>query len=388
MPATYNITGVKDELAGMFRGTTVNKITNINSLFRRAARKVLSKIDPAPTKRIAQVTLFDEVYTYSAPDDVKGNKVTDIRPQVNRGVEDRLRSRNSLSFDQKKLYDNNLFHVTYESATRRLRVKKTTNRAGSTVNNCESTTANGTWAADGTGATNLTTDTDDFVDGSGSLNFDLASGQSTGYIENSTMSQVDLTDHDEKSSLFAYVYFPDASIITNVILRWGNDTSNYWAVTATTPFDRTAFQNGWNLIRFNWNGATETGTVAPATVDYLRVTITYNQTAETDIRVDKIFSSLGEIWEIEYYSELLFRTTGGTWGATVSTDSDLVNLDIESYNLFLDECALEGAYQMGGADLTFDVTKKERDLVEGYRKYKEEYPSEKIIATESYYRVR
>lgn len=385
MPATYTITSVRDDLTGMFRGTSVNKLTNINALFRRAARKVLSKIDPAPTKRITQVTLFDGVYTYSAVDDLK--KVIDIRPQVNRGYEDRLRNRNSLSFDQRKVYENNLFHVTWESATRRLRVKKTLNRSGSTVNNCESTTANGTWAADGTGATNLTTDTDDFVDGAGSLNFDLASGQATGYIENSTMSQVDLTDHDEKSSIFAYVYFPAASIITNVILRWGNDASNYWSATVTAPFDRTAFQNGWNLLRFNWNGATETGTVAPATIDYLRVTITYNQTAETDIRVDRIFSSLGEIWEVEYYSELLFRTSGGTWGATVTDDSDLVNLDIESYNLFLDECALEGAKQIGGPDLAFDVQEKKMDLIEGYRKYNAEYPSEKIIAVERYYRI-
>ena len=145
-----------------------------------------------------------------------------------------------------------------------------------------------------------------------------------------------MDDHDEKSSLFIWVYFPDASLITNVILLWGSSSANYWARTVTAPHFG-SFKNGWNLLRFDWNGATETGTVDPAAIDYLRVTVT-STGADTDIRVDGIYSKLPTIHEILYYSRFLFRNTAGTFLETPTDDTDELNLETAAENIFIEEC--------------------------------------------------
>lgn len=383
----YEITDVKNDLTRMFRGTTLNKVQNMNALLWTAGRKVLARTDPAPTRRTAQITIYDGLYNYSAPADLKGNKVLDIRPQVNRSLRDNISQRHAREFDQRRL--DNTFHVWSESGTKRIRIKKLIDESPTTIHNMDGIATNGTWAATAN-ATNLTRDTEDFVDGSASLNFDLSSGGAgaTGFIQNSDMAQIDLTTHDEISSIFVYVYIPDSTIITNFILRWGNDISNYWSRTVTVPFDRSAFQNGWNLLQFAWNGATETGTVDPAKIDYFRFTVTYNGTAETDIRVDKIFSALGKIWEIEYYSEFMFRTAAGVWQEEVTADDNVVNLDTESYNLFLWECALEGVFQIGDENAKFDVDKLMNDLRDAYLRYDINYPTEAQKPRGYYYRLR
>src|SRR3990167_8147776 len=152
--ATFTISNVKDDLIGIVHSTTLNKITNFNSVLQRAARNLLSRIDPADTKRITQITnaLYDDIYDYSAPSDLKGNKIVDIRPQINRATSDSMSQRFGKSFDLLKRLN--------------------------TLHDCDSLTANGTWSVCGDG-TNLTADTLDYVSGSASLNFDLTGSTTT-----------------------------------------------------------------------------------------------------------------------------------------------------------------------------------------------------------------
>ena len=386
---------VKEDLEGLIHSTSLAKVRNLNAVFQRSARNLLTKIDPADTVRMVQITnaVHDEIYDYSAPSDLKGRKIIDIRPQHSRQKSENVHQTFSRRFDLEK--DDSSFQIRYNKGTKTLRLALALTTP-LLLNECDSLTANGTWAADGTGATNLTRDTLDFMSGSASLNFDLAVSQTTGYIENSTMSQVDLTDYDEIGSIFVRVYIPDTSIITNFILRWGNDTSNYWSRTVTAPHDQSTLKTGWQILRFDWNGATETGTVAPATIDYLRLTVTYDGTAETDLRVDKISASSGEIWEMEYYSECLFSTSGGTWQTTTTDDSDIINLDEDGINIFEYECVISIAQQLQGADGAFDYNfarnmlglDEKGNIVGGlYAKYQEAHPSEAIRPRNIYFDV-
>ena len=66
------------------------------------------------------------------------------------------------------------------------------------------------------------------------------------------MDAVDLTDYDEVSDFFTWIYF--GTVPTSVSAVWGNDlTANYWTSTAqTTQADGTAFKVGWNLLKFSW----------------------------------------------------------------------------------------------------------------------------------------
>src|SRR3990167_2794559 len=297
---SLTVANLKSHLTGTIHGASLNKVKNLTDLIDRSAWSLLSQIDPAETKRIQQLTnaLHDSIYDYQAPSDLKGRKVIDIRPQVNRELGDNFSQGFAEAFDIRKalLSGKDIFTVQHNSGAKSLRIAKVLSQA-TTINAVNDVDDNGTWETGG-GASNLTKDTVDYVSGKASLNFD-ANTSTTPNVENDDMTQVDLTDHDERSIIFIWVYLPSASAITNVILRWGNDTSNYWSRTVTERHDATAFQDGWNLLAFDWNGATETGTVDPAGIDYVRVTITKNATADTDFRIDNIVSSLGK--KILYY---------------------------------------------------------------------------------------
>lgn len=384
----------RDDLIGMGHGGSLDDIKNFYNLCQRAAGNLLLRISPRETRRIQNLSdaLHDDVYNYTIPSDCK--EVIDIRPQVNRGIGDSFNQWFAKEFDKYKDRWDDIISIRHDDMSKSIRISKNISPSPISVHQCNSLTSNGTWSADGTGASNLTLDTQYYVSGGASLNFDLASGQTTGYISNTTMTAVDLSDHDEIGSFFMYVYFPDASIITNVIFVWGNDlAANYWSKTATTQADGTSFRNGWNLIKFSWNGATETGTVDPDEIDALKITITYDETAETDIRVDKIRCSMGEIYEIEYYSNFLFRSSSGTWKGIPTSDEDLINLDEDSFPIFLYECLIEMAQQAQGSDSGFDVNFARIKLFgDGknlglYDLYQMRYPPEEERIQSIYYEI-
>lgn len=381
----YTISQLKTDLIGALHGTALNKITGVDDLIDRAARKLLSDVDLQETKRQTQLTnaIYSDVFDYTLPSDLKDDKIIDIFPQVNRKLDDNLAQVYAKNFDLRKV--NNTFDIKHDSGTKSIRISKKV-LAGVTLHGMDDITDNGTWAVSGD-ATNLTQDTLQFVSGSGSLNFDLDGSTTSGFIQNSTMSSVDLTDDEDISTLFAWVYFPDASTITSVDLRWGSDTTNYWNVTSTTQHDSNAFETGWNLIAFNWNGATETNSPDSSGIDMLRVTVNYDGVADTDFRVDNIVSRRGSIFNIKYYSKFLFRSSAGTFQETVSNDSDIVNLDTTGQNLLLDKLTELAARQIQGKNSTFDYQTYLADYKEGIAKYKRTNKSEAIKTRATYYDI-
>lgn len=382
----YTVTKAKDDLDGILKGTTTNKVTNIFAVFRRAAFKVLEDVDPQETKRKASLAsaLFDQVYDYAAPDDLKGERIIDIRPQVNRSRADNFSKTTSAQFDLNKMRENNLIHVAFNQGTKFLRIQKD---IGGLVklNECDSLTTNGTWAG-GDDTTNLVADTSNYLSASGSLRFDVTGATTTASLVNSTMTAIDLSEHEDESSLFLWVYLPDASTITSVSLTWGSGASAHWARTVTTPHFG-SFINGWNLVRFDWNGATETGSPVASAVNYLKVAIAYDGVADTDFRIDSIVSNNGEIFDIEYYSKYLFRDgSTGIWKEEPSADSDIVNLDTDSYNLWLFKVA---EYCMQQVEATKDDTIYfANEYARSLRRYKSKYKGETMKTQTRWYRVR
>lgn len=390
----YLISDAKTDLTGMLHSTDATKVKNLYHAFWRAARKVLALIDPPETIRISQISnaVYDDIYDYSAPNDLKGKKIIDIRPQVNRTKANSFSQRNSREFDKYK--DIGTIQVRNNKGTKSLRMAANITGSPITLHTMDSVTGNGTWAVGGD-ASNLAADEIEYLSGNASLQFDLSGAIGSGYIEISDMTDVDLTNYDETGAIFVRVYIPDADTMTNVILRWGNDTSNYWSRTVTAPHDQSAFKDGWNILRFDWDGATETGTVTPSAIDYLRVTLT--STVDTNFRVDKISCANGKIHEIEYYSEFLFSdTTGATWKAKPTDETDIVNLDEDGYNIFLYESMIEACQQMAGEDSQFDMRyAKEQLYGDGsrenmglYHKYRVDHSSQALKPREYYYRVK
>jgi len=375
---------LQDELAGMLHGTNIDDVHYPLGVFYRASRQLLLDCDPFETKRLQPLVtpLYQGIFSYQAPDDLDMNGIIDLRPQANRLPWDVVDQRFSRGFDQFKA--NDTITVEYVNGVKVIRVSKQLNGPVQ-VGNFGSTSG---WTV-GNDATNLTLDTQYYTFGNGSLNFDLDGATTDGYIENSTVSSVNLSTHENVSRLFLDVFLPDPTAITNVILRWGNDSSNYFSVTATSPFDQSSFTVGWNTIAFNWNGASETGTVDSSDIDYLRVTVTYDGDAETDIRVDNLRSILGEIYEVQYYSNYLFQdATTGAMKLQPETEDDLVILEPGTINVYLWKVAELAAQQAQQQGQTVDVAYFSNEYAKALKNYRSLYPSEKIKPKSFYYTLR
>lgn len=381
----YTIANLKTDLSSVLHGTNIDKVNAPLALINRAARQLLADVDLHETRQVAQITggIFDDVHNYTAPTDLKGNKIIDLRPQVNRERSDNFSQNLGEYFDLNK--NDNSFQVMMDGNTKYIRINKDLGD-GTLISGFESLTSQGTWSAT-SDAENLTLDKLNYVSGNSSFNFDVDGATTSGYIEVTDLTSVNLSTHEDISSLFMWGYIPSASAFTSYNLRWGSDSSNYWHVTSTSPFFG-SFVDGWNLVQFDWNGATEVNSPSSSGIDYLRITVNYDGTADTDFRIDSLVSSVGQIFDIVYYSKYLFANSGGTRIEEATADTDTVNLDTESYNLLLDKCAEFAAQQLQGEDAQFDVSFFEKRYKENLRRYKRLYPSEVEKPRQYYYKMR
>lgn len=368
-----NLTAVKNILGRKMAGANIDDILGVSdfSIFKEAAANMVNEIDLAETVRHTQIEIFQDVYDYNPPDDIKS--LVDIRPQSGRDVTDNPTHRFTEEFDQQKSNKNDDFTLEWVDATKILRYAKPVgNNAG--VHDMDGLATNGTW--DGT-ASNIALDTFNPFKGSGSIIADYNTGE---YIENDNMTEVDLSDHKNKSNMMIYGYFPDASLVTNINLRWGNSDTVYFDRTVTAP-QIGSFKNGWNLIPFAWNGASETGTVDATAIDYIRITPTLSS-SDTDIKFDNVFSALGEIRDFVYYSKYLFRDTSGTWLETPTDDTDIINLDTDAENLYVYECIRLAALGLQGQESIYntytDLLYGTPQQVGAYSRYKTRNPEEPI----------
>lgn len=365
----------KDNLSAMLHGGTLNKVRNIESAMQRAANTMLAQIDPIDTMRTAALAnpIHDDVFNYALPSDYK--KIIDIYPQNRRDLLDSANRNMTERFDlRKKLYDKTVSIEGSEGA-KIIRINWRS-RQPKTINELNTLTANGTWEAYGS-ATGVAADSIDYVSGSGSIKFNLVvTGDG---IKNNSMTAVDLTDEDEVGDFYVRFKIKNSTNLaafTSCSLLWGNDlSSNYWVgVAQTTQADGTAFKVGWNEVKFPWSTATETGTVAPSTIDSLRFTVAATG-AISQIRVDKITCSIGRNFDIKYYSKFLLKNTSGTWITKTTSDDDEIVLDSDAIQIYILETLIACAHQIEGADSGFDINWAKGELQTLYPKYRREYPS-------------
>ncbi len=386
-----NIITAENELAGMMHGSTIKQLQNPYGVFNRAARRVLTDVDPWETKIALEIgAVFDEVFDYSAPTDLKGNKIIDIYPQVARTSLDNFGQSYNKAFDiNKDVTLSPQFTLTASGGQRTLRINATNQVTGIPVNLIESITGNGTFSV-GDNAANLLNDYLYYVAqtaSSISFNLNAAAPGSTGYVENSTMSAIDLTTHLNQATEFIYLWLPTGASITSVELRWGSSATAYWKQTATTQYGGNAFINGWNLISFPWVSATKVLSPNVASITYMRCTLTYDGTLQTAIRINDFQSRLGQILMLEYYSKFLFRNaTTNVMQETVLTDNDIIQLDTDSYDLWLMATASEIVQQTQGIDaLFYDDQHFEDRYQNSLAAYRSKYKSEITKPRETYY---
>jgi len=384
----YDVEDLKNDIAGMIHGTTNNQIQNFDGVINRSARQLLLDIDPQETKRQVEFVnpIFDTVYDYPIAADVKGNKIIDIYPQVNRLPRDIWTQAYNQAFDVTKLNIftlQDMFTINFNSSLKTIRINAPFLNAPVIINDIAAIATNGTWTVGGTGS-NLTANNTNFVQGAGSLQFDATTGAA--YIENSTIYPLDLTQQFNQSYLFVWVYVPTASNLTSVDIRWGTDSSNYYHETTTQTQQGTAFVNGWNLCQFPWNTATTVGTPTKSSIKYARVTLNLTANA-TAVKVNGLNSILGTVLSYSYYSKYMFRDAiTGAYQETVTDDSNLINLDTESYNLLTYQVLYQATQQQQGLDASFyDGTYARNMYDQGVLRYKSMYKSELQKPQSTYY---
>lgn len=384
------VASLKSDLIRKLHGTSLSKIESIYELFAESARNVISRIDPQETIRVATIenALFDDVYSYTLPSDVKGDKIIDLQPQTGRVSSQKYTKVLIEQFSRNK--NRKEFNVIYKNGTKFLRVSEDVKPNKIILSEVNSTTG---WSVGDSGS-NLTLDSLNYITGSKSLNFDVGTGSTTAYIENSTLTSQNLSEYDDQLSVFVWVYIPDATKVTNCIARLGSDSSNYYAVTVTTTHDSQSFADGWNLLRFDLQSGTETGTTDFSAIDYFRLTITHDQTGDTDFRIDSITAGIGELFEIYYYSDALFKSSAGSYLTVPTADTDTVQLETDAYNILLYECAYLIAQELQGENGSYDeryfrrLLDGDNSVVGMYHRYHMSYPSQNKKARSTYYKLR
>lgn len=364
----------------MGHGGTLNKIRNIEALFERAAGVYLLKCHPLDVVRktmLAQL-IHDDEYNYSLPYDF--GVLIDLIPEDHRDNWDATFRQDASHFDLEKAIRQKTVSIEGSEGTKIIRINWRTRR-GKVLNTMDSLNGNGTWTGVG-GATNVILDTIYKVSGNGSIRFDLVT---TGDgIQNSSMSQLDLTTESGVAHVFIPMYFPTAP--TSVTAIWGNDlTTNFWTSAAVTAqADGTALTTGWNYLKFPWSSAIQSGTVDPSKVDSFEIKVA-SPVAIPKIRVDNIIFSIGRPFDMKYYSKYLFKSAStGIWISRPASDNDLTMVDNDTIAQFLFECLQEMAQQMEGTDGAFDIGFARQRLMEIYPAYKGLYPPMNKKPTQRY----
>ncbi len=386
---TKTIGQLKSTITSRLHGTTLNKISDFYTLCRDTAEVVLARIDLQETRRKATLAnaVYDKVCDYSLPSDFKAP--VDLYKQAQAYFNDNSSLSRTFSRQFNNQKNNNQFAIVWQDMVQFIRFSRYL-KPPVTIDKADSLTENGAWAVGGN-ASDLEVDTLNYVSGSGSLKASVSS--------------------------------PGA--VVNLKLRIGNDSSNYYEKTITTGHFE-AFKTGWNLCRFDLDSAVLTGTVDMETVDYIRITATYNTnqtayyektltqaidlsgnylsdgaiflyfdfaslTSLSTIRLDNITAHLGTLFDMDYYSTLIFRTSGGTWIEQPTLDTDLLNLSTISFKIFEAELCRIITQQIQGAMGQFDYAYwtnvlEGNDRMEGlYDQYERLYPSERVEAQTDYY---
>ena len=384
---TYTIQSLKSDLTGILHGTTLNQITGLDNLIYRAARDVLLDVDPMETKKDSLMVsaIYDKVYDYSLPVDVKGNRIIDLYPTGVRKQSDNYAQRTDKDFDLAKGTNaSDQFEIKFNNGVKTIRIKDNNELQGVTLDTVDATTG---WTATST-ASNVRINNQNYISGGACIKFDLAAGAnpSTGFVAKTLTTAIDLSAHYNQSSLFFWLYLPTGSDVNSVNLRWGTSSSNYYSRVLATTQTGTAIQNGWNLFKADWNGSTVVG--SPTTsITYLYVGVTYNGNAQTAVGLDNIMSKMGTFYHINYYSKYVFRdATTGSFQETVTDDSNLINLDTETYNLLFYKVGYLAVQQQQGLDASFyDGNFTDMNYKSALKRYQALYKTDVQAPSKTYY---
>lgn len=386
----FTVGNLKDSVAGLLSGTSLDDVTNLNGAIERAVRMVLQQADVPEVMEKQSLTLYDGVTDYAAPTNIFGGALIDIRPQgASRNFSDYTYKKYISEWDRSKKYLPNGYAVSfeYQKGTGIARIASPKPQAKVVLDGCDNTTG---WTAAGD-ASGLAQDKTVYYEEPSSIRFNLATSGSNGYIEKTITAQ-DLTDYEGVGVVFVAVRIPNATAVTSIGVRLGSSSANYFNVSDTDGFLGTWRAGEWTIIALDLSTASETGTVDIENVDYVRVYVNYDGTAMSNFYVGALWVSLPSPHEMLYYSSAIFlNTTTNVLSKTIGDDTDELVLNDAAYTLLELETALTILLQNGG-DIATGLGQTYHTKLHGsgndsglYALYRSDNPSQEIRMVGNWY---
>jgi len=381
--ATYTRSDIKTSVSSMISGTISD--TDLNTIINRAARQVVGGIDMHSRIRRTSLSpnLFDDIYDYSAPTDLKMNGIIDIQPQIKRTRNESWELTSPEEFDRLKGESNEygLCAISEKGMAKTIKISKTIDDTSITVDPLSSV---GDWEGYGDGE-NLTKDSSNYVKSVASINWDINDdGNTTAGIYNNELTTFDLSDYLSNGSIFVWAYISSTTNLTNFKIRIGSSSSNYYEITITANNEEASFESGWNLLRFDLSDKVETGTVDYEDCTYCAIFMTKDalKTDETDYRFNYLVIKMGERYNLVYYSKYAWQDSDGDYLENSSDDTDYINVDTEEMSLI----------ELKAAELGERHLRNHKEAIENANLYEAEKanyiinnPSQAIVMTTTYH---
>jgi hypothetical protein len=335
---------LKNDIAAKMKGTSLKEIGDFYGTVAGAGNRMLARIDTEETRRTITLAtpFYDNVQDYALPSDYK--RMIDIRPQANR-----LQMPGRSHFNQTAVrqfnerLNANSFSIHWNNMVQTIRAQQLPIGNVLQMDSFDTQISNGSWSAEGD-ASGLYPEVLNYVEGNGSLGFNLSGVTGLADIVNTTATVTDLSalKYNDASVYALYIPIGFSNRFVSLTLRRGSDASNYKHAVTTSKIDGTAFTDGWNLVMFNWNSATTNGTPDDTKNTYRRLGFQYTVgPVITGVLVDNWTDALGNLYEMEYYSNYLFRTASGSWINIPTLDTDLVNVSLNSYEILKSEIMID-----------------------------------------------
>lgn len=379
MPS-YAQSQLKSDVNAKIKGK-IGVLIDFQSTLNQGVREAMSEIDFVTARRKVGLTpnLFSGLFgAYAVPTDLAGYKVISIQNQKWQ----RTPAWGLVPYEQfLRRQDQNTIAISDYDFIRKLYANiQLPQDVKTVVSNMDSLSAGGgTWGAFG-GVENVAVGSDNAVEGSASIKFDISAAvDTTAGIVNSTLTPVDLSgffNGDANGLVWAYIV--STTGLTNFIIRYGSDASNYFTKTVTTQADGTAFTTGWNLLNFNLATFTTTGTPVETAMDYHAIYMTKltSKVSEVGYRFDYSILRRGEINDLYYYSSYGWQSNAGVYKENSTAASDVLNAGPEEYQIILAKCAELAAGEVDESK----VEEKEAGKFEKLKRaYQKDHPSEALI---------
>lgn len=388
-----NVSAFKTKVTPKLHGTSLAKVGDIYGKLHEASGNLFSHVRPYTVIRKARINnaIYDHIYNYTCEDDLEVDSVIDIRPIGPRSSNDSVLGATTKDFDIKKV--ENTFAVEYVNGVKTLRLSKCLAPTLSLLTG--ENISDGVTVTPSEDASNVRLDYLDFISGRSSIAFDLSGATGVGQLDIVLDNPVNLGALMGQGSILPWFKFPVASKLTSVRVRIGSSSSVYYEKVIGAALNSAFIDDQWMALLQNIETSAKVGIPNMGAINYIQIFVTYAVGTAYTARLDNITASLGQAWEVVYYSNRLFTDlTGLTWKEIPTADTDLIRLEgALDNNAFMYEFMLTLQQEIKGknmaADYAYFASQLNGNPKTGsagiYAALEEKYPAQAIERISTYY---